>query len=446
MRTVLIWAQIANQLRLVLHIAAYWPMLTLRDAIRRRMHVERFRVTLNGLGGFHLGNPGRMTSSLIPIAIAGALFVPLAGCDGRSAVTSSMVDSMPVSPDRGDTTAALVGAPANHGLEPMERITVSPGHTEKQGHVEISCPADGLACVVSVAMDGRVEYEKTGGLPSVMLDRPAPGDVVVILKGIQENSNSPALARHAARGPSPGQVTCKALTIDCEGGPGPVHFRTIPQFDYSGFEFVEHRRGVTLAQDLRVFREGKSAVGYRALAGWLDHSYFLIATAGASTASDEHQINSRYYSAYSIGNPTHSNPDVAVGGTAKWSGVMFGNRTSDPNTFIEGNADITVSNLAGYPLVDVEFSNITNAQTQTSIENMVWNGLKLKDGSFGLEPVDSAASHVSRHPASIGISGRFYGPDHDEVGGLFSYTRQDSGSGRPFPPITYSGAFGGKRK
>ena len=26
--------------------------------IRRRMHVERFRVTLNGLGGFHMGNPG----------------------------------------------------------------------------------------------------------------------------------------------------------------------------------------------------------------------------------------------------------------------------------------------------------------------------------------------------------------------------------------------------
>ena len=27
-------------------------------AIRRRMHVERCRVTLNGLGGLHMGNPG----------------------------------------------------------------------------------------------------------------------------------------------------------------------------------------------------------------------------------------------------------------------------------------------------------------------------------------------------------------------------------------------------
>ena len=143
----------------------------------------------------------------------------------------------------------------------------------------------------------------------------------------------------------------------------------------------------------------------------MDHSYFLVETPGTTKASDERQIHSRYYTVYSIGNSTHSNPDVAVDGTAEWSGVMLGFRISDPDIFIKGDANITVSNLSGhpYPLVDVEFSNIKNEKTQSGIENMVWSGLKLKDGSFGLDPVESAASLVSRHPASIGISGRFYG-------------------------------------
>lgn len=388
----------------------------------------------------------RTNSSLLPLVVTGALMVALAGCHGRTAATSSAVDSMPASPVDGETAVALAGAPANHGLQPMKRITVSPGSTEKHGNVEISCPANGPACVVSVAVDGTLEYERAGGLPSVMLDRPAPSEIVAILKGIQESSSSLALARHAARGPSPGEVTCKALTIDCEGGPGPVHSRIIPQFDYSGFQFLEHRQGVALAQESRASRLGDDAVDFRVLAGWLDHSYFLVATLSTTIVSDERQFYSRYHTAYSIGEPTDSNPDVAVGGTAKWFGAMVGIRVSDFDTFITGDAGITVSNLSGYPLVDVEFSNIRNEKTQSSIENMLWSGLTLKDGSFGLAPVDAAASSVSRHPASIGISGRFYGPDHDEVGGLFSYTERDATTGRPYPQVTYSGAFGAKRR
>ena len=378
------------------------------------------------------------------LSVAAPLLAALAGCHGRSAGTSSAVGSTPMSPVDDDTVVALAGAPANHGLNPMEQIRVSPGRTQKQGNVEISCPASGPACVVSVGIDGTVEYEKAGGLPSVMLNRPAPGQIAAALKGIQENSNSPALARYAARGPMPGQVTCKALTIDCEGGLGPVHSRPIPRFEYSGFEFIEHRQGVTLAHKSLASNQGNDS--YRALAGWLDHSYFLVVTPGATMVSDEPSKHHRYYTAYSMGNATQSNPDVVVGGSAKWSGAMFGFRISDPDVFIKGDADITVSNLAGRPSVDVEFTNIRDEKTQRGIGNMLWSGLELKDGFFGQEPVEAAASHVSRHPASIGISGRFYGPEHDEVGGLFSYTELAAATGRPYPPITYSGAFGGKRR
>ena len=112
-------------------------------------------------------------------------------------------------------------------------------------------------------------------------------------------------------------------------------------------------------------------------------------------------------------------------------------------SFIKGGADITVSNLAGRPSVDVVFTNIRDEKTRRGIGNMLRSGLKLKDVSFGREPEEAAASHASRHPA--GISGRFHGPDHDEVGGLFGYAERVAATGRPYPPVTYSGAFGGKR-
>ncbi len=41
--------------------AIWYPIIRIGAkmvVIRRRMHVEVFRVTLNGLGGFHMGNPG----------------------------------------------------------------------------------------------------------------------------------------------------------------------------------------------------------------------------------------------------------------------------------------------------------------------------------------------------------------------------------------------------
>ena len=387
------------------------------------------------------------TSPLLLLAVAASFLVTLAGCHFRSAGTVPAVDLIPAPPGGEVSTAALPGVPANHGFEPMDRLTVPPGNAEVRENIEISCPVTGPACVLSVAVDGTLQYETSGGIPTIMVHRPTPERIVDLLKGMVRNSNSPALARHAARGPSPGQVTCKALTIDCEGGLGPVHHRSIPRFDFSGFEFLERHRGVSLARKMRLSTRGSDTFNHRALAGWLDHSFFLVATPGAQIAADEREAFDRYYTAYSIGDSTNSNPDVPVDGTAEWSGVMAGSRVSDPDMFIQGDASITVSNLASEdgPSVDVEFSNIRNEGTQSNIEDMSWRDLKLEGGSFGLAPIGSAASGLSRHPASIGISGRFYGPNHEEVGGLFGYSKKDPAGRRPSSNVIYSGAFGGKR-
>ena len=58
--------------------------------------------------------------------------------------------------------------PPGHGLGTGE-VTVAPGESEEHGHVTITCPPDGAACVLNVAEDGSASYPKTGGMPGVRI-------------------------------------------------------------------------------------------------------------------------------------------------------------------------------------------------------------------------------------------------------------------------------------
>ena len=65
--------------------------------------------------------------------------------------------------------------PANHGLS-AEEITVEAGMSKVHGNVEVSCPAGGSACTITVADDASVSYSTGGGIPTIMLVR-APLDL-----------------------------------------------------------------------------------------------------------------------------------------------------------------------------------------------------------------------------------------------------------------------------
>ena len=91
--------------------------------------------------------------------LAAAFLLMLSGCGGGGGNTGSVIDPEPI---------ALAGVSSNHGLAPLDAFTVQPGATQERGNVEVSCPAGGAACVLSVAADGTVEYARTGGMPSVM--------------------------------------------------------------------------------------------------------------------------------------------------------------------------------------------------------------------------------------------------------------------------------------
>ena len=61
--------------------------------------------------------------------------------------------------------------PSAHGLL-AGQFTVEPGESEEHGNIVVSCPADGRACVVTVAADGTAVYVRKGGKPTVLLARP----------------------------------------------------------------------------------------------------------------------------------------------------------------------------------------------------------------------------------------------------------------------------------
>ena len=68
---------------------------------------------------------------------------------------------------------------------------------------------------------------------------------------------------------------------------------------------------------------------------------------------------------------------------------MIGLRISNPDVFVNGDALVTVSNPDGEAdlLVDVEFTNIKDEDTDAGLDSVSWNGLELKDGTFGVVPV-----------------------------------------------------------
>ncbi len=97
-----------------------------------------------------------------PVALSACLLLLLAACGDRGG--SAVVGPGPVEPSAG----VSLPLPSGHGLAAGE-ISVAPGSSDEHGNVVVSCPVGGLACVLIVAADGTAEYERTGGMPSVMV-------------------------------------------------------------------------------------------------------------------------------------------------------------------------------------------------------------------------------------------------------------------------------------
>lgn len=108
----------------------------------------------------------------------------------------------------------------------------------------------------------------------------------------------------------------------------------------------------------------------------------------------------------SFGRSVSTNPD---GGSATWTGVMAGYRYGRGSRYgeyaagpyVAGNATLRANFSRGD--VDVSFTNIFDFETGGSVNDMTWHGLSMNSGRF----------------SGSGIEGRFFGPAHEEAGGVF---------------------------
>ena len=173
-----------------------------------------------------------------------------------------------------------------------------------------------------------------------------------------------------------------------------------------GYQAVMTRNGVTLAQgrgrghvEIADEDETVTTIGY---GGWLDYSYFAV----EASVFNESEVG--YIGTYSIGDATGTNP-VEADGSGTWSGVMVGgdvSATASRGHVIQGDADITIADFSD-PKVGVAFTNIHDLDAGTQRADMTWSDIAVTAGGFQTGSDGNS------------VEGRFYGPKHEEVGGIF---------------------------
>ena len=185
----------------------------------------------------------------------------------------------------------------------------------------------------------------------------------------------------------------------------------------SELTLLRERRGVSL---VRQERSGADR-GYEAYGGWLEHSLFGTRLTRFSEEAGPSAGASVVFG-YSLGLSSGENPGAE--GSARWEGLMLGRDVSASRSrgqAIRGDADVTVEFGADAITADVAFTGIVNIETGAARNDMAWRGLEVEDGGF-----------ARRSAPGDTVSGRFYGPDEEEVGGVFE---RDG----------IAGAFGGRR-
>lgn len=185
---------------------------------------------------------------------------------------------------------------------------------------------------------------------------------------------------------------------------------TSTAFNATPLEDIGSRNGVSRG----LYQDAGETFGKHSFAGWMNYSFFLLDVNTIDSGGPLRPMTSTFPHAHSLGSSTGTNP---VGGSATWVGIMAG-AAADDNGFdglVEGDARVTVNNFSN-PAVNVAFTNIRDRRTSAAYGNISWSGVPVSGGAF----------------STTGLKGRFYGPGHEEVGGVFLRGR-------------ISGAFGATR-
>ncbi len=194
--------------------------------------------------------------------------------------------------------------------------------------------------------------------------------------------------------------------------------------DISAFERLEPRRGIDRAKRSYTQERLNGPLSHHAFGAWTEHGFFIVET------SSEPEGRDFTYHTYWFGDASDTAPVTALSGNASWSGIMTGvtdGSSGDGGAFVHGDAGLTVAGLAaaGEASVNVEFTNIVR-EDGASLADMVWRELPLQGRSFGTDDVrfwETDRGYARR--ASFGaqaegsLFGHVYGPNGEEIGGLF---------------------------
>ena len=182
-------------------------------------------------------------------------------------------------------------------------------------------------------------------------------------------------------------------------------------FERTEFQAVLLRHGVTVGQTRATRSENGGIRDTLTYGAWLDHSAFSMEAWVVYEGARDDGPDAAAVGALSFGDATGTPP---VSGVATWTGVMTG---ADVRFLSTVQADAAVTVDFGAATAAVAFTNVQDLDNGVGLAPMRWDGLAIaSDGKFGAGNLNAA----------------FYGPNHEEIGGVFQ--RDD-----------IVGAFGAKR-
>lgn len=141
--------------------------------------------------------------------------------------------------------------------------------------------------------------------------------------------------------------------------------------------------------------------------GWMRHNIFAAVEVAVTSGAVE---GLGLYYGLSVGVASNA-PPSPTGGSANWSGVMVGmdNAGADRGNVIQGDAEITVDFDALH--ADVAFTNVHDLTAGTMRDGNTWNDAR----------ITSQGTFSGANGPEDTVTGRFYGPGHEEAGGVFEY-------------------------
>ena len=196
-------------------------------------------------------------------------------------------------------------------------------------------------------------------------------------------------------------------------------FRDYYRTDFR-FRSVMTRNGVSLARSWEYRGTGDGgSLETQGYGGWMDHSMFTVQLwLRERHYEGEYWLGGGGVRGAVVGFKSNTNP---VTGPLEWNGVMVGRDSDIESSFvanvIQGDATISAELAgAGGISIDVAFTNIVDLNASRSMANMTWNDVAVANGTF----------------ETGSLAGSFFGPQHEEVAGVFEKNQ-------------VIGAFGGRR-